>query len=159
MLPVGSLRPHPGWGDPRHSRLTPDEARTLFTLEAIARSPLILGANLTEPDPPVDELVRNAAVIALDQQPRTSRPVERLPAGLDQARVWVSTPKGAGRPDTIAVFNLGDAPLTVEASWTVLGAGPGPHRARELWTGEALARSPAARFVVPAHGVRLYRLD
>jgi hypothetical protein len=46
MLPIGSLRPHPGWGEPRQSRLTPDEARTLFSLWAIARSPLILGANL-----------------------------------------------------------------------------------------------------------------
>jgi hypothetical protein len=159
MLPFGSLKPHPGWGEPRQSRLTPDEAKTLFTLEAIARSPLILGANLTEPDPTVEALVRNTAVIALDQQARTSRPVERLPAGLDQARVWVSTPKGAVRPDTVAVFNLGEAPLTFEASWEALGAGAGARRAHELWTGEKLARSAKARVVVPAHGVRVYRVE
>ena len=27
MLPFGALAPHPGWGEPRQSRLTPDEER------------------------------------------------------------------------------------------------------------------------------------
>src|ERR1035441_5966710 len=45
MLPWGWLGPHPGWGEARQSLLTHDEQRTEFTLWAIARSPLILGAN------------------------------------------------------------------------------------------------------------------
>jgi alpha-galactosidase len=48
MLPFGSLTPHPGWGAPRQSRLTRNEEQTQFTLWCIARSPLILGGNLTE---------------------------------------------------------------------------------------------------------------
>ena len=47
MLPIGELAPHPGWGEARTSRLTPEEQRTQLTLWTIARSPLILGANLT----------------------------------------------------------------------------------------------------------------
>jgi hypothetical protein len=32
LLPSGFLGPHPGWGEPRHSRETKDEQRTEFTL-------------------------------------------------------------------------------------------------------------------------------
>jgi hypothetical protein len=159
MLPFGSLRPHAGWGDPRPSRLTPDEERTQFTLWAIARSPLILGGNLTEPDPFVRTLITNRDVIALDQRAGSGRPVERLPSGLEQARVWVSTPKGAKRPDTVAVFNLDSRPLSVDAAWADLGLPDGPHAARDLWGGVPLKRSSRARFSVPAHGVALYRVD
>ena len=44
MLPFGSLTPHPGWGDPRSSRLTQDEIRSQFLLWAMARSPLDFGS-------------------------------------------------------------------------------------------------------------------
>jgi hypothetical protein len=47
MLPLGSLRPNPGYGEPRESLLSHDEQWTLFSLWAISRSPLMLGANLT----------------------------------------------------------------------------------------------------------------
>src|SRR5215469_16944087 len=45
MLPLGTLGPLPGWGQPRKTRLTDDEQRTLVTLWAIARSPLFVGGN------------------------------------------------------------------------------------------------------------------
>lgn len=159
MLPIGSLHPHPGWGPPRQSSLTPDEQRTLVSLWAIARSPLILGANLTELDGYTRSLLTNAEVIALDQRAGTSRPVSELPAALEQARVWVSTPKGAARPDTVAVFNLDSRALTVDAPWAGLGLPDGAYAARDLWSGARLAESSRARFVVPAHGVALYRVD
>jgi hypothetical protein len=159
MLPFGELKPHPGWGEPRQSRLTPDEARTQFTLWAVARSPLIVGANLTELDPFTRSLLVNPEVIALDQRDGRSRPLAQLPPGLEQARVWVSTPRGSASPDTVAVFNLSDAPLSVNAAWKDLGLRPGPLAARDLWTGARLPRSAQASFVVPAHGVALYRAE
>ena len=61
MLPFGALKPNPGWGDARDSRLTPEEARTQFTLWAIARAPLILGTNLTELDPATRSMVLQIA--------------------------------------------------------------------------------------------------
>jgi hypothetical protein len=51
MLPLGELRPSPGDGAPRTTRLTLTEQQTMLTLWAMARSPLILGANLTLLDP------------------------------------------------------------------------------------------------------------
>ncbi|HZU85211.1 MAG TPA: hypothetical protein VE987_19900, partial [Polyangiaceae bacterium] len=42
MLPIGSLRPVAGWGEPRETRLTRDEQRTLVTFWCIVRSPLMM---------------------------------------------------------------------------------------------------------------------
>ena len=67
MLPIGELRPEPGWGEARASRLTPDEQRTELTLWSMARSPLIVGANLTLLDAPTLALLTNRDLIAIDQ--------------------------------------------------------------------------------------------
>ena len=158
MLPFGSLRPHPGWGDPRQSRLTQEETRTAFTLWAIARSPLILGSNLTEMAPWLQTLLTTRDIIALNQQKRTSRPIENLPASLAAARVWVSTRNGMRKPDTVAVFNLGDVPLTAEARWAELGLPERRYEARELWTGEQRPTGSALSLAIPPHGVAVWQV-
>jgi hypothetical protein len=159
MLPLGSLRPYPGWGEPRQSRLTPDEAKTMVTLWSIARAPLILGGNLTELDAGTRALVTNAEVIALDQRAGAGRPVETPSLSPDKARVWTSTPEGAESPDTVAVFNLTAEPLAVKADWTELGLPAGRLRLHDLWTGKSLERSARADLVVAPHGVKLLRVE
>jgi hypothetical protein len=155
MLPFGSLYPHPGWGDPRQSRLTPAEARTAFTLWSIARSPLILGGNLTEYDAPTRALLTNAAVTALNQQDRLSRPVDASPA--DRVRVWTS--RRRGKPiDTVAVFNLSEEALTIDQAWSDLGLPAGVRGARNLWTGAVVPFGPRLRLVIAAHDVALLRV-
>lgn len=151
MLPFGSLKPHPGWGDPRQSRLTQDEMRTAFTLWAIARSPLILGGDLTALGEAERAMLVNRDIIALDQRHGTSRPVTTLPASLGSARVWTSTPAGALRPDTIALFNIGDTPLEVQAPWSDLGFPSRAYAGRDLWTSERFTPSLTAHLTIPAH--------
>jgi hypothetical protein len=157
MLPFGSLRPHPGWGDPRDARLTAEETRTAFTLWAIARSPLILGGNLTEMEPPLRALLTNADIIALDQGKRASRPLLALPASLAHARIWLSGPKGRGI-DTVAIFNLSEAPLAVDAPWSALGLPGGSFAACELWTRTELSASSRAQATVAPHDVAVLRI-
>jgi alpha-galactosidase len=156
MLPFGSLRPHPGWGDPRQSRLTPEETRTAFTLWAIARSPLILGGNLTEMDPALAALLTNADIIALNQQDRTSRWVALAgaPAG---TRVWLSGPQG-GAADTVAVFNLGEAPLQVDVPWSALGLTGARFAACELWSHTVIPAPEQAKASIAPHGVAVLRV-
>lgn len=153
MLPIGTLAPHPGLGEPRRTRLTGDEARSLVTLWAIVRSPLIVGANLTQLDAATRALLTNADVLRLNQREGGSRVVTDLPAGFEQAKVWVSTPAGADAPDTVAVFNRGEDALKVEAPWSALGLPAGRLAARDLWDGRRLAASSRASFTVPPHGV------
>ncbi|MFK2918918.1 glycoside hydrolase family 27 protein [Dyella koreensis] len=150
MLPIGTLAPHPGLGTPRPSRLTPDEQRTLLTLHAIARSPLILGANLTRLDDVTRRLITNKEVIAVNQASRDNHPVTSLPKGFDRVRVWVAA--GQGDERYLAIFNLDDKPVTLDTAWSALGLTPGSYRARDLWSGHERKASVRMAVDLPAHG-------
>lgn len=154
MLPFGELAPHPGWGEPRHSRLTLDEERTQLTLLAMARSPLILGANLTRLDDATRALITNKDVIAVDQHSHDNHPLEHLPAGFGQVRVWTASGEAGER--YLAVFNLDDKPLNLRTTWRQLGQTPGKHASHELWSGRRLQASDRLSIRLPAHGCALY---
>ena len=160
MLPFGMLAPHPGLGEARHTRLTLDEQRTQLSLLAIARAPLVLGANLTLLDADTRRLITNKDVIAIDQTSRDNHPVENLPAGFEKARVWVAS--GTGRQQSVhflAVFNLEDKPASLEAPWAKLGLASGKLIARDLWESHRLAPSDSLKLVLPAHGCVLYAMS
>jgi alpha-galactosidase len=108
MLPWGELKPVAGWQQPRSTRLTKDEETTQITLWAMARSPLILGANLTMLDGATQALLTNKDVIAIDQTSAGSAQV------LDQKPLiaWRSKLKD-GRM-ALAVFNTGDGAIRVD---------------------------------------------
>ena len=160
MLPFGMLAPHPGWGDARHTRLTLDEQRTQLTLLAIARSPLILGANLTTLDEQTRSLITNRDVLSIDQHSRANHPVGNLPAGFEKVRVWVASGTWPQRSlRFIAVFNLDDQPASLEAPWEKLGLDRGQRVARDLWDGGRLPESDRLKIMLPAHASVLYALD
>jgi hypothetical protein len=159
MLPFGALTPQPGWGEPRLSRLTNEEERTQFTLWAIARSPLILGANLTKLDDSTRRLITNKDVIAINQTAWDSIPVAGLPAGFEPARVWHALAGPRDKPvQYLAFFNLAEQPVTLNASWEELGL-KGSHAARELWSGVALPVSNKISVTLPSHGSAVYRVE
>jgi len=164
MLPEGSLTPHPGWGEPRQSRLTHDEQQTEFTLWAIARSPLILGANLTKLDDFTRSLVTNQNVLFMNQSLTFSRSLDAasLPAGFEHARVWrgsINAPGARNYAEFIALFNLGDQPATLRASWKQLGLEGGKHTARNLWTDKAAKEAKEISVTLPAHGSAIYQVQ
>jgi hypothetical protein len=158
MLPWGSLTPHPGWGNPRQSRLTPDEQRTQFTLWAMARSPLILGGNLTQLDEFTRSLMANKDVIAINQRAVASEEVSGDPADAGKFRVWTATGGGDHPLRYIAVFNLQASDLQNDLPWPGALAGRS-HAAFEIWKER---RMPAARLLhvdVPPHGCALFRVE
>jgi hypothetical protein len=163
MLPFGTLAPYPGWGKARESRLTPDERRTHLTLLAIARSPLILGANLTKLDPQTRALLTNKPVLQINQTARDSHPVENLPSGFENSKVWVAAGTGARQSQRyLAVFNLDDKPASLEAPWNTLGLKEEASThltARDLWTGHTLSATDHLKVTLPPHGSILYALD
>ena len=136
MLPWGWLGPHPGWGEPRQSRLTHDEQQTEFTLWAIARSPLILGANLTKLDDFTRSLMTNQSILFMNQNVTYSHPVDDLAslgAGFENARVWRATinePGARNYAEYFGFFNLDDKPVTLRASWKQLGLEGSKHLAQ-----------------------------
>ncbi len=158
MFPWGWLAPHPGWGDPRQSRETQEEQRTEFTLWAFARSPMIVGANLTRLDDFTRSLLTNEEIIAVNQRGTDNRPFKDLPAGFEHVRVWQSTVGGNGSSvQAFALFNLADEPVTLHFTWQQLGA-RGKGGARNLYDGGSLNAVGPVEITLPAHGCAAYRI-
>ena len=163
MLPWGWLGPHPGWGEPRQSRLTHDEEQTEMTLWAISRSPLILGANLTRLDDFTRSLINNQSVLFMNQNVTYSHPVDVAGqgAGFANARVWRATinePGARNYAEFFGFFNLGDTPVTLKASWKQLGLEGGKHLAQNMWSEGGFKESKEVSVTLPAHGSTLYEV-
>jgi hypothetical protein len=154
MLPIGYLGPHPGWGEPRVSRLTFDEQRTLLTLWSVARSPLVLGANLLQMDSFTESLLTNPEVIAVDQHSTGNTPVIQE----EKAVVWRAEPVG-GKGTYLAVFNLGDAAGPFSYTWKQLGLRSSHYQVRDLWLHQDLGKAAELKGTLPAHGAALFRVE
>ncbi len=153
MLPLGYLGPKPGWGEPRHSRLTEDEARTLVTLWSIARSPLVLGANLTQMDAFTESLLTNPEVIAADQDSSGNKPVIQT----DSTVVWIA--KGSAGRRYVAVFNPGDGEQAVSYGWKELGLSGAGYKVRDLWLRKDLGAAAALKVSLAPHASALFSIE
>ena len=151
MLPIGYLGPRPGWGSARQSRFTLGDTRTLLTLWAIGRSPLILGTNLTRMDAQIEAMVTNPEVIAVDQHSTGNRPV----IVTTDTVIWTAF---EGEVPLVAVFNLSDSPATITESWKALGLDRSSYRVRDLWQREELGTQSSLRVSAPPHGSFLFGL-
>jgi alpha-galactosidase len=154
MLPLGYLGPRPGWGDPRVSRLTADESRTMMTLWSMARSPLVAGTNLTKMDPATEALYTNPEVIAVDQHSRENREHSRTGSLV----VWTARPE-EGTGHYVAIFNLADQAQDVTYSWKDLGLPEGNHAVRDLWARKDLGSATSLKTSLAAHATMLYRVQ
>jgi len=154
MLPIGSLRPAAGWGEPRETRLTHDEQRTMLTLWSIFRSPLIMGGNLTQADEWTTSLLSNAEVIAVDQHSRDNKPVVTS----ENIVVWTSKPD-TGKDSYVAVFNVSDAEQVVKFDWNDLGVQQGIYRVRDLWEHRNIGEAKSLDVNLRRHASVLYRLS
>lgn len=162
MLPWGYLGPHPGWGQARQSRETHDEQQTEFTLWAITRSPLILGANLTRLDDFTRSLITNQAVLFMNQNLTYSHPVDvSAVPGFENARVWrgtIDSPGARNYAEFFAFFNLSDQPATFKTGWKQLGLDGAKHSAENLFTGDTSKMEKDVDVSLPAHGSALFQV-
>jgi hypothetical protein len=151
MLPIGELRPFPDVGPgPRHTRLTSDEQHTQLSLWAMARSPLIIGANLTLLDDETVRLLTNPDILRIDQTATASRQVLR---DGDLVAWTADLPNGEY---ALAVFNLGDAPLAVDLPLPRLNLPDGPHALKDAWSGATLPPAPRVNGTLNAHAARVF---
>jgi hypothetical protein len=162
MLPIGVLQ----MGKTK-THFTHDEQFTLLTLWSIARSPLILGADLTKLDDFTLSLITNDEIIAVDQSSTNNRELFRR----DGFYGWVADIPSS-KDKYLALFNTRDkpsgdmqSPVFIEASTAVpvklseLGftrAG----NIRNLWTHQDLG--PVTNEFAPVinfHSAGLYRMS
>ena len=160
MLPEGSLTPHPGWGDPRTSRFTQDEQRTEFTLWAISRSPLILGANLTKLDDFTRSLLTNKEVLAINQHAIESgqglMPLQSDKTDSFPQRYWYAR---TGSHQYLAVFNLQDKASVSDLPWPVFHLTDRPHAVYDLWNRTHIHRAKTLHVELAPHGCALFRVE
>ncbi len=154
MLPIGSLRPAAGWGEPRETRLTHDEQRTMLTLWSIFRSPLIMGGNLTQADAWTTALLTNPEVISVDQHSTENQPV----INTEDIVIWTARPE-SGKDSYIAVFNRSDAAQTVRYAWKDLGFSGAKYQLRDLWERRDLGSANNLSVTLPPHASILYRAN
>ena len=156
MLPLGVI----AMGRP--TRLTRDEQVALVTLWAIARSPLMMGGDLTRLDDSTLSLLVNDEVLSVDQHSEENRQLFNQ----DGLVAWVARPVHSD-DRYVAVLNTRDAPpgpravagAPVPVSLSDLG-GWTRCEVRDLWqhTQDGVARdvfAPTVRW----HSARLFRLS
>lgn len=146
MLPLGRL----ALGD-RDTHFTPAEQKTVMTLWAIARSPLIMGGDLRHLDAPTLALLTNREVLAVNQASTDNQPHFVM----DGTRVW--TARAANGDAYLALFNTGKAEREVGFKLAPLGLDSA--EVTDLWTGQQLGRHTGSfAATLPSHGAGLYRL-
>ncbi|WP_423065536.1 glycoside hydrolase family 27 protein [Devosia sp. CN2-171] len=146
MLPLGRL----ALGD-RDTRFTPAEQKTVMTLWAIARSPLIMGGDLRHLDKATLSLLTNREVLAVNQSSTDNQPHFVM----DGTRVW--TAKAENGDTYLALFNTGKADREVGFRFATLGIAEA--EVADLWSDANLGRYDGSfSALLPSHGAGLYRL-
>jgi hypothetical protein len=161
MLPLGhiGIRQTDGDGSDRRTRFSRDEQRTMMSLWSIFRSPLIMGGEMRDNDEWTLGLLSNPEVLAVNQGGAGPRPVAIGGRGMRSrpAAAWASD--GSEGSTYVALFNLGEAPLEVGATWEELGLS-GKRSVRDLWARRDLAAAEGrVAAVLPPHGSALYKLS
>jgi hypothetical protein len=155
MLPLGAIRQVDSNRDnPPHTRFTKDEQLTMMSLWAIARSPLIMGGDMTKMDDWTLSLLTNEEVIAVNQHSANNRQL------FDRGGLigWIADVPGSA-DKYVALFNTTDRKAKVAVTSAELGF-TGAIRVRDLWAGSNVAGTASGEFApeLPPHGGGLYRM-
>lgn len=140
-------------GNGANDGITPVERQTQLSLWSLGASPLILGVDLTNLDPADLGYLRNADVLAVDQDSIAAKRVRNN----SSSQVFAKTePNG----DTIVgLFNTGDSSQTVSVTAKAVGLpAQSQYQVNDLWTHQRSTSGSTISATVPAHGVALYRI-
>jgi hypothetical protein len=157
MLPLGHIGPVPGEGKPRETRFTPTEQQTLMTLWAMARSPLILGANLTALDDATLKLITNRDVLRIDQTATRSGQV--MHSGDIIAWTADLPPDSPDGSIALALFNVGESQVVVDSSFEAFNIDAATYHVKDVWTGKSLGKLKSIpSLTLQPHSATLYLL-
>ncbi len=155
MLPLGRIGLRAERGEPRDSRLTADERRTLLTLWCLGRSPMFVGGDLPSSDEATLADLARTDVLAVGRH--STQNAELLREG--DLVLWGARGTGPEQGTAWAgVFSTADHPQTVRvplASTGLEAAGA----ITEVWSGAPVHPDPAGDLLLdlPAHGAALLR--
>jgi len=151
MLVVGRL----GWGDPRPTRLTPDEQYTHISLWSLLAAPLLIGCDLADLDDFTKSLLCNSEVIDINQDPLGKQAVQVM--NKNQLQIWTKPLEDGSL--AVGIFNLSEKYLKgAVLPWNVLGI-EGEHTVRDVWRQQDIGNyDQNTKVNIPAHGVVLFQV-
>jgi alpha-galactosidase len=148
------------WNDPDYLcpeiGMTADEAQTQFTMWAMMAAPLVIGTDVRKLSRSAIEMLCNAEVIAIDQDPLG---IQGTPVARHRVTdVWVKPLANGDR--AIALLNRTSRPARIAARAKDLGIRRGSIAAvRNLWEGTVEQQSGPVEAKVPGHAAALYRVS
>jgi alpha-galactosidase len=150
-----------GWIGINHGKefqqttLTPDERYSYMSLWSLMAAPLIFSGDMTKLDAFTLNVLCNAEVIDVDQDPLGKQ--GKILRQTDNEYVLVKELEDGSK--AIGLFNLGEQPAKLAVSWTELGVS-GKQRIRDLWRQKDLGNfNTKFETEVPRHGVMMVRLS
>jgi hypothetical protein len=154
MLPLGKVQGGATNATGRTTYFTTNEQYTLMSLWAIARSPLILGADMTQMDAFTLSLLTNDEVIAVNQYSRHNRQLFNT----NNLIAWIADAEGSTNK-YLAVFNANGNTTNISVNLFSMGF-TNACAIRSLWDQADLGSfsgtfSPS----IPSHRGALYRLS
>jgi alpha-galactosidase len=142
-------------GDPpRPTSLTPDEQYAHMSMWCLMAAPLIFSGDMERLDDFTLNVLCNAEVIEVDQDPlgKQARIVAK-----DNQELILAKPMEDGSL-AVGLFNLGERPRELNVTWTQLGI-DGPQVVRDLWRQQDLGQlNERYSSQVGRHGVMLVRI-
>ncbi len=141
-------------GNGNQDGLTPAERRTQLSLWALGSAPLILGVDLTHLNPQDLKYLKNAEILAVDQDSVAAKRV--VDAGSRQVFAKIEENGDA----IIGLFNTGAKAERVSVQTSAVGLHVDKHDywVKNLWTGKMEQVGGIISAVVPSHGVVLFRV-
>jgi alpha-galactosidase len=121
---------------------------------SLMAAPLIFSGDMTKLDAFTLNVLCNAEVIAVDQDPLGRQ--AKILRSTDGEFVLVKELEDGSK--AVGLFNLGEQPAKLAVSWTELGVS-GKQRVRDLWRQKDLGKfNQEFQTDVPRHGVLMVRL-
>ncbi len=151
MLEIGYIR----FGkSPHMTHLTPDEQYTHITIWCMLSAPLLLGCDLQHLDDFTLNLITNDEVLAVDQDELGQQAVRVVENG--PLRVYEKNLADGSK--AVGLFNLGESPASVVATWAELKLS-GAQNVRDLWREKDLGSvQDQFQMTVAPHGAELVKL-
>ncbi|MGQ9589654.1 MAG: NPCBM/NEW2 domain-containing protein [Planctomycetota bacterium] len=141
-------------GEGRPTTLTPNEQYTHMSMWCLMAAPLIFSGDMERLDPFTLNILCNAEVIDVDQDPLGK---QASIARQDEDELVLAKPLEDGSL-AVGLFNLSEFERTVAVSWKELGI-EGARRVRDLWRQKDLgALDSSYTAAIGRHGVSLVRI-
>ncbi|MFG1694703.1 glycoside hydrolase family 27 protein [Nonomuraea sp. NPDC049309] len=156
---AGNARPG-GFNDPDmmvvgRGGMNDTEMRSHFALWAIMAAPLIAGNDVRNMDAATSAILKNANLIAINQDPLGLQAVQ---VAFDGTRRVLAKRLSNGDV-AVALFNQGGSTTTISTTASAIGLTGGPFTLHDAWTDAVTTTTGTISASVPAHGTAVFRVS